>query len=111
MSTSNIAVIGDRDSVLGFKALGAVVFPVSSSQAREALAIIERLCQEEYAVIFITELIAQGIEEELKRFRYRTLPSIVLIPSSQGSIGLGKEKVRDMVKRAVGIDIFREEAK
>jgi V/A-type H+-transporting ATPase subunit F len=82
---------------------------VSNSQAREALKIIERLCQEKYAVIFITEFIAQGIEEELSRFCYRTLPSIVLIPSSQGSIGLGKKKVRDMVKRAVGIDIFREE--
>ncbi len=111
MSTSNIAVIGDRDSVLGFKALGAAVFPVTSSQAREALKIVERLCQEKYAVIFITEFIAQEIEEELMQFRYRMLPSIVLIPSSQGSIGLGKEKVRETVKRAVGIDIFRREAK
>jgi V/A-type H+-transporting ATPase subunit F len=111
MSTSNIAVIGDRDSVLGFKALGVAVFLVSQSRPQEALEIIERLCHEKYVVIFITELIAQNIEAELSRYRYRTLPSVVLIPNSQGSIGLGRKMVRDTVKRAVGIDIFKGEAK
>ncbi|UCD83547.1 MAG: V-type ATP synthase subunit F [Deltaproteobacteria bacterium] len=111
MSTSNIAVIGDRDSVLGFKALGTAVFPICNDRPQEALDIIEKLCHERYAVVFITEPIAQKIETELSRYRYRTLPSIVLIPNNQGSIGLGRERVRDTVKRAVGIDIFREEAK
>ncbi len=111
MSTSNIAVNGDRDSVLGFKALGLAVFPVSPSQPQVALEIIERLCHEKYAVIFITELIAQNIEAELRRYRYRTLPSVVLIPNSQGSIGLGRNMVRDTVRRAVGIDILRGETK
>ena len=47
-----IAVLGDRDSVLGFKALGLdVVFVEDADTAREAL---HRLAREDYAIIYIT---------------------------------------------------------
>ena len=44
-----IAVLGDRDSVLGFKALGLdVVFVEDTDTAREEL---HRLAREDYAII------------------------------------------------------------
>ena len=44
-----IAVIGDRDSVLGFRALGLDVFPTEDTDAGRRT--LHRLAQEDYAVI------------------------------------------------------------
>ena len=46
-----IGVVGDKDSVLAFKALGIDVFPVV--EADEARKTIDRLAMNNYAVIFV----------------------------------------------------------
>ena len=47
-----IAVIGDPDSVLGFKALGLEVCPAEDvEQARQA---IHRMAKENYAILYLT---------------------------------------------------------
>ena len=47
------AVIGDRDSIYGFAALGLEVFPVTDSEMGSKT--LRRLAEGEYAVIYITE--------------------------------------------------------
>lgn len=106
MGSSNIAVLGDRDSVLCFRALGISVFPVANSE--EARPILKRLCAENYAVIFLTERIAReilGLIDDLSR---KPLPSIVLIPDSRGSLGLAMKKLKRTAIRALVQDIFAE---
>ena len=57
-----IGVIGDRDSVLGFKAVGLDVFPCSRREdARETL---HDLAGGEYAIIYITEGLAAELEKD-----------------------------------------------
>ena len=46
MSNWKIAVLGDRESVLGFKALGLSVFPAET--AEEAKTVLHRLAKEDY---------------------------------------------------------------
>ena len=48
-----IAVLGDRDSIYGFGALGLEVFPVEEAEAGARL--IRRLAEENYAVRYVTE--------------------------------------------------------
>ena len=48
-----IAVLGDRDSVLGFKALGLDVYPAET--AEEARPILHRLAREDTATLSPTE--------------------------------------------------------
>ena len=50
------AVIGDRDSIYGFAALGLEVFPVTDSEMGSKT--LRRLAESEYAVIYITEALA-----------------------------------------------------
>ena len=50
------AVIGDRDSIYGFAALGLEVFPVTDSEMGSKT--LRRLAEGEYAVIYITEALA-----------------------------------------------------
>ena len=83
-----IAVLGDRDSVLGFKALGLdVVFAEGTEEARHTLHQLAR--GGSYAVIYITEQLAAKI----------------LIPGKTGSLGLGQTALQSAVERAVGADI------
>ena len=48
-----VAVLGDKDSVMGFMALGVDVFAVY--EADEIKKAIHKLAEEGYAVIYITE--------------------------------------------------------
>ena len=104
MSMYKIAVVGDRDSVLGFKSLGLDVFPVNESQ--QAGPLINRLAKEKYTVIFVTEAVAKDIDETIDRYKREPFPAIILIPNNQGSMGLGIQGIRDSVEKAIGVDIL-----
>ena len=98
-----IAVLGDRDSVLGFRALGlSVVFVDDPDTARHEL---HRLAKENYAVIYITEQLAQLLPGEIERYKDAVTPAVILIPGKTGSLGLGKAALQSAVERAVGADI------
>ena len=98
-----IAVLGDRDSVLGFKALGLeVVFAEETDTARHTL---HRLAKENYAVIYITEQLAQLIPNDIARYKDAVTPAVILIPGKTGSLGLGQAALQSAVERAVGADI------
>jgi len=103
-----IGVLGDKDSILGFKAIGMSVFSVTSPQ--EAGEILERMVDDNYAVIYITEQVAKDIMDRIEKDKDRKLPAIILIPGNQGSLGIGMQGIKKSVERAVGADIlFKDE--
>ena len=72
-----IAVLGDRDSVLGFKALGLDIVPVEGvEEGRHAL---HKLAKEEYAIIYVTEQLAQSIRADIDRYKTSVTPAVILI--------------------------------
>ena len=99
-----IAVMGDRDSVLGFKALGLDVCPVDSGE--EGRAALHRMAKENYAIIYMTEQLAAQIPGEITRYKDAMIPAIILIPGKEGSLGIGMSSVTTAVERAVGADIL-----
>lgn len=99
-----IAVMGDADSVLGFKALGLDVYPVETVE--QAKSTIHRLAKESYAVVYLTEQLAVHMDEELQRYKDELTPAIILIPGKEGSLGIGMANVKKSVERAVGADIL-----
>lgn len=99
-----IAVIGDRDSIYGFAALGLDVFPISDSA--EGSRTLKSLAESEYAVIYITEALAAELERELDHFRQLPLPAIIPIPGIIGNNGMGIKMVKKSVEQAVGSDII-----
>ena len=104
MATYKIGVLGDRDSVLGFKALGLDVFPEATVEgARKTL---HRLAKENYAVIYLTEQLAVDMQEEIARYKDDLTPAIILIPGKEGPLGIGMSNVKKSVERAVGADIL-----
>lgn len=99
-----VAVIGDRDSIYGFAALGLDTFPVS--ETTEAIKKLRTLAEGEYAVIYITEALAAQLESELDRYRSQRLPAIIPIPGVFGNTGMGIKMVKKSVEQAVGSDII-----
>ena len=99
-----IAVLGDQDSVLGFKALGLDVFPAETVE--EAKSTLHRLAREDYAVVYLTEQMARYMGEELARYKDDLTPAVILIPGKEGSLGIGMANVKKSVERAVGADIL-----
>jgi len=98
-----IAVLGDRDSVLGFKALGLDIFPVEGVE--EGRQTLHQLAKEDYAIIYITELLAQSVRSEIDRYKTSVTPAVILIPGKGGSLGLGAQALQSAIERAVGADI------
>ncbi|QGU96850.1 V-type ATP synthase subunit F [Clostridium bovifaecis] len=99
-----IGVVGDKDSVLAFKAIGIDVYPVIEPD--EARKTIDRMAMEKYAVIFVTEQVAKDIDETIERYNRETLPAVILIPSNQGSLNIGMQRIKDNVEKAVGVNIL-----
>lgn len=99
-----IAVIGDRDSIYGFAALGLDVYPITDST--EGKKTMRNLCDGKYAVIYITEALAAELEEELNHFKSLPLPAIIPIPGITGNTGMGIKMVKKSVEQAVGSDII-----
>ena len=98
-----IAVLGERDSVLGFKALGLDgCFAEDHDTARRTL---HRLAQENYAIIYLTEQLAVRMESDIDRYKDAVMPAIILIPGRGGSLGLAEAGLQRSVERAVGADI------
>ena len=91
-----VAVMGDYGSIYGFRAVGLDTFAVS--EAEEAKKTLQKLVTSGYAVIYITEYMAEQIAP--------VIPCIVRIPGAFGNTGKGVENVKKFVETAVGSDIL-----
>lgn len=99
-----IAVLGDRDSIYGFAALGISTFPVENRE--EAEKMLKRLTDGQFAVIYITEALQAELESEIDRYRSEIIPAIIPIPGVSGNTGKGMMSVKKSVEQAVGSDII-----
>ena len=80
---NKIGVIGGRDSVLGFRALG--LDTCIAENGEQAKAALHRMAKENYAIIYITEHLAAQIPAEIERRREDVSPAVILIPGREGS--------------------------
>ena len=101
-----IGIIGGRDSVLGFLAIGFAVRPAADADAaRRALRELAADC----AAIFVTEDYAEALAEDIEKYKDVPSPAVVVLPGAGGSKGLGMAALRSAAQRAIGADfLFRE---
>ncbi len=101
--TGKMAIVGDGDSIMVFKAAGVATFPVTDEKkARETL----RRIASEYKIIFLTEELAAPLCDFLKRFDEEPYPVVLVIPSNKGGTGYGEEFLKGAMERALGVDIL-----
>ncbi|MCH5156453.1 MAG: V-type ATP synthase subunit F [Clostridiales bacterium] len=102
---SKIAVIGDKDSVLAFKAVGVEVHDATT--AEQASNLVKKLSQTgQYAVLLIAEDLAELIPETLTKAKLQTYPAVVPIPTTATPSGFGLSGIKSDVEKAIGVDII-----
>ena len=101
---AKIGVIGDRDSVLLFKAVGLDVF--FEDEGESANRTLNRLSREGYVTVFVTEKLFAACAETIEEFKGQAYPAIIPIPDQAGSRGVGEKMLRQNVEKAVGMDIL-----
>jgi V/A-type H+-transporting ATPase subunit F len=110
-----ISIVGTREAILGFKALGLEPHYVSEPEAAvESLYNLKKERTEhegesknKYAIIFIMEDLMSAItDDDYKKLTADPLPAIIPLPSHLGSSGFGLKKLKTIVEKAVGMDIL-----
>ncbi|PCI24495.1 hypothetical protein COB57_04830 [Candidatus Peregrinibacteria bacterium] len=111
-----LAIVGTREITVPFMALGFDAKVVQTSE--QALEVLFQLKKEKqdagvenspnkYAIIFVLEDFMKDIAiDDYKKLSSGALPAIIPIPSQKGASGFGETKIRRIVERAVGSDIF-----
>lgn len=98
------AVMGDRESIYGFAALGMSTFEVS--EAKEAASILHKLALNGFGIIYVTESVAEKIQNEIDKYRFKSTPAVIMIPGITGNTGAGMADLNKSVEKAVGSNIL-----
>jgi len=105
-----IAVIGPKETVSGFQALGADVFTVTNGgQARDVISELrsDSSNSSTYGVIMITGSVLRDIPaDDYAKISRGALPAILAIPDISGADSQSIEKLKKLTERAIGSDIL-----
>jgi vacuolar-type H+-ATPase subunit F/Vma7 len=97
-----IAVIGRAEVVAPFRAAGLKVVPTEADP--DAAQRAQELVDAGSRVIFFTEDLMPYLGALLERYRKTPVPCLVSLPMGGGQQGV--TRLKEMIKRAVGADIF-----
>ena len=100
MDKMKIAAVGEHSSVILFHTAG------TASDIEEAERAIRQFVKEGYEIIFLSERLAEDMEEELKRYRASAYPLILPIPDRAGPTGYSMNKITENMEKAIGTNIF-----
>ena len=99
-----VGVIGEKEVVLAFLALGMRVITANDTQSVEKA--IQTLVFENIPVIYITEKAMSLAKNLVAHYQGDLNVSIIPIPGSDGTDGTGMKRVRANVEKAIGADIL-----
>ena len=104
---SSVAVIGDIDTVSGFR-LGGVKEAVVVKTADEAIVAFDKFLDEEISIIIITQLMANEIRKHINRkIGSSVLPMIIEIPDKDGSSEGSSDQINDLIRRVIGVEMVK----
>ena len=104
---SSVGVIGDVDTVTGFK-LGGIKKSYDVKTDKDAKNALDKLIDDKISIIIITEKIADNIREYInKKIGSNTLPMLIEIPNKYGSSEKDVDPIGELIKRVIGVEMVR----
>ncbi len=103
---AKVAVVGDKTSVLGFKALGVDTYPLERPE--DGRDLWSQIREQDYGVVFVTEPVYEVMKDLFDEIFEQVTPAVTIIPATTGATGLGMERIRKTIIKAVGADILSE---
>jgi len=105
----DIALIGDRYTVHGFRLAGIRrTFLIDEARTGDIRGLLRKLFSEEIALLVITQGAAEEfgeLLEEAARFKKGIMPILVEIPDSRGPLTARPDPIRALIKKTVGFEI------
>jgi vacuolar-type H+-ATPase subunit F/Vma7 len=99
---AQVGVVGRAEVVAPFRAAGLAVFPVEPGP--EATARVEELACSGLTVLFYTEDLYPHLAGIVSRCSRTATPCLVMLPMGAEQHGLAR--LREIVRRSVGADVF-----
>lgn len=97
-------VIGDRETVLGFRLVG-VDGQIAEERDGALEALEAAIDQKDIGIVLITEKVAARLRDEIDSHLYGFgFPLVLEIPDSSGP-DPNRPKIEDMVRKAIGVSI------
>lgn len=103
--TEKIAIIGDVDTVVGFRLAGILKAKTPTEKAATQKAFNEFTQDSEVSLIIVTERLAEQIRDSIEEVSTRPYPVIVEIPDKSGQLAEKASPLRRLVKRAIGVEL------
>ena len=95
-------VIGDEDSVLGFRLVG-IRGKVVKNREQAEVELHDVLSREDVGLILITERVGEMLGAKIEAFLYRSeFPMVLLIPDRNGPAP-GRMEIKEILRKAMGI--------
>ncbi len=101
---SNVICIGNKNVVMPYSAVGFDIRIVSNSE--EAVKAVNDAIEGKYSLIFVQEDYYEDISDVIEKTMENAVPVISAIPGPLGASGKAFDKLREIIKRAIGADIF-----
>ncbi|MBU1075644.1 MAG: hypothetical protein KKH98_00025 [Spirochaetes bacterium] len=109
---SDIAIAGNLQEVLPFKAIGFLIYPIDELEKEDKRrSIIRTLLSNDHKIVFITEEYYNEVSEILESLKLSLkdrLPVIMPLTNGVDFKDTGRLQLKNLVERAIGIDIFKE---
>jgi vacuolar-type H+-ATPase subunit F/Vma7 len=102
---NQIAVIGDSDFILGFKALGCALYSVD--EEADLRKLFDGVIKDNPLCIFILEDYAAKILDLIGQYSQASQPMIIALPDFRKDLSLSEDLLSRMAIRAIGQDIIK----
>ncbi len=103
--TDKIAIIGDTDTVVGFRLAGILKSKISKDATSTRNGLREFSRDSDISIIIITEQLAEKVRETIEELSENPYPVIVEIPDKTGHLERKESPIRRLVKRAIGVEL------
>ncbi|HHU21386.1 MAG TPA: hypothetical protein GXZ51_02960 [Acholeplasma sp.] len=101
-----IVAIGTNGNVLLFNSIGITSFVLKPEEVNNK---IKELVSKNIEIFIVSENLESVIKPMQEKYKDSPYPIFLMVPIDHKASGVGTEKVRENVKTAIGIDIFKED--
>jgi vacuolar-type H+-ATPase subunit F/Vma7 len=100
-------IIGDEDTIVGYRFAGVTGTPVSDAAAASR-AFGEALSDKQCRVLLLTEQVADWIEAEVVAHRLKAVAPYIVEVGDVWETKVARRSLEEMIQEAVGIKIVHE---
>ena len=101
-----IVAIGTNGNVLLFNSIGIKSYVLKEDEVNKQ---IKGLISKDVQIFIVSENLESVIKPLRDQHKDNPYPIFLMLPIDEKASGAGSEKVRENVKTAIGIDIFKED--